>query len=458
MRKFLFVLMFTIFTPFLFSQYTIETPITGLVRPVAFSFLPNGNVIMTHKAGPVRIYTLGGAVVSTFWNFTDSCNSVDERGTLGICIDPNYAVNHYVYVFYIHLNPQGIRVVRFTENNNLGTNPLIVFNYPTGTLNGNHVGGNIRFGPDDKLYITIGETGISSNAQLLTNPRGKILRINSNGTIPTDNPYYDDGNPSTNNDDRIWAYGLRNSFDFCFSPVNDSLYASENGSTIWDEINFIRKGKNYGWPVCEGYCNPYNPAYRQPMHVIGGSPLPGVTGIMIYSSTVMPDFNGKLLFGDNNYGRLFSCTLGNAPFYDTITARTQVFDLDGLTTLMQGPDNYIYALNGGYTTTGKLYRIRPSITGIGNNHSIPDGFELRQNFPNPFNPKTIINYQLAMSKDVKLVVYDVMGKEIAVLVNQKQNAGTHEVEWNASNYPSGVYFYSLTAGDFTAEKKMVLLK
>ncbi|RPI13606.1 MAG: T9SS C-terminal target domain-containing protein [Ignavibacteriae bacterium] len=90
---------------------------------------------------------------------------------------------------------------------------------------------------------------------------------------------------------------------------------------------------------------------------------------------------------------------------------------------------------------------------------VPSGYKLYQNYPNPFNPKTIINYQIAMSNNVKLVIYDVMGKEIAVLVNQKQNAGTYEIDWDAGNYSSGVYFYSLIIDNKIIDsKKMLLIK
>ena len=139
MKKILILLFFALFAPNLFSQYTVETPVTGLNSPIAFAFLPNGNVIMTHKAGPVRIYTMSNTIVSTFWDFTDSCQSGFERGTLGITLDPNFASNHYVYVYYVHLNPQSLRIVRFTENNNLGTNPFILFDYQVGSIAGNHV-------------------------------------------------------------------------------------------------------------------------------------------------------------------------------------------------------------------------------------------------------------------------------------------------------------------------------
>jgi glucose/arabinose dehydrogenase len=467
MRKFITLFaVFTVLSSYSFSQsYLIETPITGLAYPIAFQFLPNGNVIMTHKPGEVKIYTLNNTVVSTFWLFNDSCLNNFERGTLGICLDPNYGTNHYVYVYYVHAvpplttTPQFLRVVRLTESSNVGTNPYIVFNYGIGTPAGNHMGGNIRFGPDGKLYVTIGENAVSSNAQLLTNPKGKILRLNSDGSIPTDNPFYDDGNPNTGNDDRIWCYGLRNSFDFTFSPVNDSIYASENGANTWDEVNFIRRGKNYGWPVCEGYCVPYNPAYRQPM-AVWGSPLPALTGIMIYNGSQMPELNNKLFVGSNNTNgnaQLYKCDLGNAPYYDTIVSRSVFANLNNLTGMMQGPDGNIYVLKGGYTTAGVLYRIKHDPNGV-SNQNIPVSFSLEQNFPNPFNPVTTIKYSLDRRSYITLKIFDQLGREMHVLVSGEKDAGSYEVNWDASNYPSGVYFYRLTNGTQSLERKMAVVK
>jgi len=96
--------------------------------------------------------------------------------------------------------------------------------------------------------------------------------------------------------------------------------------------------------------------------------------------------------------------------------------------------------------------------GIKNYSQTPLKFTLSQNYPNPFNPKTIINYQIAKSSDVKLVVYDILGREVITLVNSKQNAGMYHIEWDGSAYASGVYFYRITAGDFTEVMKMVLIK
>lgn len=111
------------------------------------------------------------------------------------------------------------------------------------------------------------------------------------------------------------------------------------------------------------------------------------------------------------------------------------------------------------SSNGTFYLFKRDIgVGIVNQNNTPYSFSLEQNYPNPFNPKTIINYQLPMSNYVKLVVYDVMGREIASLVNQKQNAGSYKVEWDASNYPSGIYYYRLTYEDQSLTRKMILLK
>jgi glucose/arabinose dehydrogenase len=458
--KNLFIMFFLAVTLSLNAQnYIVEQPVTGLVQPVAFDFIPNTSyVVVTHKQGFVRIYDLtNGSTVSTFWNFTDSVNSNFERGVLGVTVDPNYASNNYIYVYYIHATPQASRVVRLTNTGNAGTNPVILFDYQLGSIAGNHVGGNIRFGRDGKLYISLGETAVSSNSQLLTNPRGKLLRINANGTIPNDNPYYDDGNPATGNDDRIWVWGLRNTFDFCISPLNDSIYASENGGGAQDEVNFIKKGRNYGWPTCEGYCNPFNPNFKQPMHT-WPSPLPAVTGIMIYNSTVMPWLTGKMLVSDNDNGRIYLCNLSGDNNNDSVTSRTQILDLDGLTTLKQGPtDGFVYALNGGYTNTGKIYRIKPDPTGI-NQNGIPVDFNLEQNYPNPFNPTTSIKYSLLKEGFTSIKIYDAVGNEVSSLVNTNKKAGEHEVIWDASGFATGVYFYSMDVNGQRIEKKMVLIK
>jgi photosystem II stability/assembly factor-like uncharacterized protein len=168
--------------------------------------------------------------------------------------------------------------------------------------------------------------------------------------------------------------------------------------------------------------------------------------------------------GGNVYseaGGIYSSTNGGLNWTLDISTAAEMFSMDYKQVTSDSIDVWCVGSTGGSTGfTGKVYKGRLGIVvGIKNiNSSAPDNFALYQNYPNPFNPHTIINYQLAKSIYVKLTIYDVMGREISSLVNQKQNAGTYQVTWDASNYPSGVYFYTLNTNDFADTKRMVLIK
>jgi len=452
-KYYLIIVVLIYFTALSFGQtYQVDNIITGLNHPIAFEFMPNGNIILTQQTGAVKVYNPSGQQISLFWNFSDSCFSSGEMGTLGIVLDPNYINNRNIYVYYVKGNAFAFdfKIIKFTESNNLGTNPVEIFTYHNGSGSGNsHAAGNLHFGADGKLYFTVGEYGCT--AQDLTCPRGKILRINSDGSIPSDNPFYNVGN----DDGRIWAYGLRNSFDFCFSPINDSIYATENSNGGDDEMNLIKKGKNYGWPFCEGYCSPHNPLYIDP---IGLSQRPdvGTTGIIIYNGSQLPELNGKLLYSSASTGKVFLCTLGNQPHNDTIISKSLfwTFTNDFVVTMKQEQDGYIYAT---LYSSGTLIRIKHYVNGIISN-SLHENFSLEQNYPNPFNPATSISFTIPKENFVSLKIYDVLGKEVQTLVNGNKVPGDYKIKWDASNFPSGVYFYKLTVNNQSIEKKMVLIK
>jgi hypothetical protein len=191
------------------------------------------------------------------------------------------------------------------------------------------------------------------------------------------------------------------------------------------------------------------------MHVWGPGSLPALTGIMVYNGAQMPWLNGKLLIADNDNGYIYQCTFNNT--LDSVVSRIQILDLLGLTTLTQGPDDFIYALNGGYAPQGRLYRIKPDPTGIDPN-SIPVNFRLDQNYPNPFNPVTSIKYSLANDGFTTIKIFDVTGNEVASLVNGNVKAGEHEAVWDAAGFSSGVYFCKMTMNGQSVEKKMVLVR
>src|SRR5262249_49914768 len=148
------------------------------------------------------------------------------------------------------------RVARFTASGNgtVAGSEVVLWEDDVNTQNEHH-GGTLAFGPDGKLYISSGDQFVATDAQLLTSFHGKILRINKDGSVPTDNPFYDGNGP---NKDAIWAYGLRNPFRMSFDSVSGRLYIGDVGgndpNTAIEEVNVGTAGANYGWPLCEGSC------------------------------------------------------------------------------------------------------------------------------------------------------------------------------------------------------------
>src|SRR4030095_7719083 len=167
---------------------------------------------------------------------------------------------HFVYVYYTATTPAiHNRVSRFEANGDVAvpgseTTILDLNNLSSAT---NHNGGAIHFGPDGKLYIAVGENANGANSQTLTNLLGKMLRINADGSIPSDNPFF---NIATGNNRAIWALGLRNPFTFDFQPGTGRMFINDVGELTWEEINDGIAGSNYGWPNCEGICG--NPSFR----------------------------------------------------------------------------------------------------------------------------------------------------------------------------------------------------
>src|SRR5205085_2071075 len=207
---------------------------------------PQGRLFYTEKdTGNVRLFANG--VVQPNPVITFQVNNFNERGLLGITIDPNFSQNHYIYVYYTCLLGADCpsmenRVARFVESNGVGSNPTTIFTSPQTA--GNHNGGNIHFGPDGKLYISIGDNADAGNAQDVTVKNGKMHRINPDGSIPADNPVF----TQTGAVPSLYAMGLRNSFDFTFDPLTPGrIFASENGPGCDDELNRIQAGYNYGW-------------------------------------------------------------------------------------------------------------------------------------------------------------------------------------------------------------------
>jgi glucose/arabinose dehydrogenase len=284
-----------------------ESQITGLSNPTAMALHPDGRIFVCQQTGALRVIKNGAVLATPFTTLT--VNSSGERGLLGVAFDPNYATNHFVYVYYTATTPAiHNRVSRFTADVTnedvavVGSElPLIDLDNLSGATN--HNGGAIHFGPDGKLYIAVGENANSANSQSLANRLGKILRINSDGTIPADNPttFPNIAGSPTGLNRAIWAVGVRNPFTFSFQPGTGRMHINDVGQNTWEEINVGAAGANYGWPTCEGTCGTAgmtNPIYQ---YSSATAPECAITGGAFYNPTT-PTFPaqyiGKYFFAD----------------------------------------------------------------------------------------------------------------------------------------------------------------
>jgi len=260
---------------------------SGLVNPTAMEVAPDGRIFVSEKNGDLRVIKNGVLLSQPFVSIPVDSN--DERGLLGIAFDPNFVSNGYVYVFYVTQNDPVIhsRVSRVTAdpaNPDMalaGSEVSILDLEPQGSQS--HIGGAIEFGSDGKLYVSVGDNLGSQLAQDLTSRFGKILRINSDGTIPTDNPFYNTPGASQ----EIWAYGLRNPFTFQFSS-NGTMHIADVGLASWEEINVGLAGANYGWATCEGACS--TPPLVDPLYAYAPPPSNGasIIGGPFYEAVQFP--------------------------------------------------------------------------------------------------------------------------------------------------------------------------
>ncbi|MDR5693831.1 MAG: PQQ-dependent sugar dehydrogenase [Armatimonadota bacterium] len=220
----------------------------NLEIPWALDFAPDGRIFLTERPGRIRIVR-DGRLDPRPWA-TLPVAHVGEGGLLGLALSPEFSRTSYVYVYYTYQRDSQLwnRVVRLVERGGQGVVDRVIIDGIPGAFV--HDGGRIKFGPDGKLYVTTGDARNPSLAQDRTSLAGKILRVNPDGSIPTDNPF--PGSP-------VYSYGHRNPQGLAWHPETGALYATEHGPSgerglcCHDEVNLVQKGKNYGWPEVVGY-------------------------------------------------------------------------------------------------------------------------------------------------------------------------------------------------------------
>jgi glucose/arabinose dehydrogenase len=262
------------------QSFTRSPVVGGLTNPIDMEFAPDGRLFVAEQGGKVRVVK-GGGRLATFLDISAKVDSSDERGLLGLAFDPDFATNHFVYIYYTRkataTTPVHNRVVRVTASGDeaaAGSEKLIFqLNNQNSTF---HMGGAIDVASNGKLYVSTGDNQTPERAQSLDNLFGKVLRMNKDGTIPSTNPFYA---TASGKNRAIWALGLRNPFKFAVKPGTSTIFINDVGQHSWEEINRGASGANYGWPVHEGPES--DPSYVAPIFAYGHDGDRATTGCAI---------------------------------------------------------------------------------------------------------------------------------------------------------------------------------
>ena len=353
-----------------------ERPITqNLASPTATEFAADGRLFVCEKGGAIRIIKNDVLLATPFATVTT--RSDGELGLLGITLDPNFPAPPYVYVLYTVDQPTPFhRVVRITANGDVAVpgSETVIFNLDP-LISTYIVGGGLRYGLDGKLYIATARDAANNSSQSMTNLLGKLLRINPDGTIPTDNPFY---NSASGKNRAIWTLGLRNAFGLAVQPGTGKIFINDVGESSWEEINEGVAGANYGWPIREGYSSDPNlrsPRFSYP-HGVGATSGCAITGGTFYKPSVQfpSSYNGVYFFADycNGWIRTFN------PANSTVTPFATGYST--LVSLAVSPQGSLYVISiGGASTPGSVTKVEympglpPQITEEPMDVTIPAG-------------------------------------------------------------------------------------
>ena len=324
------------------ATITAKPVATGLDQPAAFAFDPSGRIFYGERsAGRIMVLNPDTGAKTTFFAIPNLAVS-SNRGLLGLTLHPNYPSTPYVYVYASRSTPNGVRnqIIRLTDSGGSGTNMTVLLGMNSGQL---HNGGTLRFGPDGMLYAVQGDNGDPALAQNRGHLAGKVLRLTPAGAAANDNPF---GN-------RVWAYGIRNSFGFAFDPLGGGLWATDNGPECNDELNLIGKGANYGWGPGHTCTTPPQPPLNTnqdgpspvlPKRFFGQPTAP--TGVAF---CIKCDLNayGDLFIGEYNTGNIRRFDLSSDRKH--IISNTVVFhnpsDL-GILAIQAHPDGRLFYSDG----------------------------------------------------------------------------------------------------------------
>ncbi len=343
---------------------TVQTVAQKLVHPWGLAFLPDGRMLVTERPGRLRLVTPQGQASKPLQGVPEVWAS-GQGGLLDVAADKDIASNHTIYLCYAERDGNGGRTAVARASLDAGEAPRlndikVIFRQQGPLSSGNHYGCRIAQDGRGNLFVTLGEHyAYRDQAQSLSNHLGKIVRIAPDGSVP-------DGNPFAGRDGakpEIWSLGHRNPQGLAFNPADGKLWEVEHGPRGGDEVNIIRKGENYGWPVI-GYGIDYSgakiheatakPGMQQPAKYWVPSISP--SGMAFYTGKLFPTWTGSLFVGALSGQMLVRLSLDG----DKITGEERLLQTldERIRDVRRGPDGALWLLTD--SDTGRLLRVAPA--------------------------------------------------------------------------------------------------
>ena len=339
----------------------VDTVATGLESPWGFEFLPDGRIIVTEKAGRLRIVGTDGKISAPLTG-VPVVDHEGQGGLLDVALDPSFATNRLVYLTYSEPGANG-NAGTAAARGRLGDAGLddvtVIYRQEPKVVSGNHWGSRLAFAPDGKLFITQGERfRFRDQAQDLGSLLGKIVRLNPDGSVPNDNPFVRQQGARP----EIWSYGHRNVESAAIDPATGRLWTVEHGAAGGDELNHPEAGKNYGWPVIT-YGRDYNgrsigigavkEGMEQPVYY--WDPVIAPSGMLFYTGDKFPDWKNNVFIGGLASQALVRLVLENG----IVTKEERyLHELhERIRDVRQGPDGNIYVITD--NSNGRILRVRP---------------------------------------------------------------------------------------------------
>jgi len=338
-----------------------ETYASGLNHPWGFAFLPDGRIIVTERGGGVRIVDRAGKVSPSLAGVPDVAAG-GQGGMLDVALDPAFAQNRTVYLSFSEPGEggSGTAVARARLGENRLEDVRVIYRQTPKVRSSGHFGSRLVFGRDGTLFVTQGDRfSYRERAQDLTTTIGKVVRINTDGTIPRDNPFVGrtDARPE------IWSYGHRNQQAATLHPETGQLWTVEHGAAGGDELNRPEAGKNYGWPVIT-YGRDYSgrrigegavkDGMEQPVYY--WDPVIAPSGMIVYTGDRYPGWRGSFLVGSMQPGALVRLTMdgGRVASEERYLGELR----ERIRDVQQGPDGYVYLITD--SGQGRILRVMPA--------------------------------------------------------------------------------------------------